>query len=144
MSDAANQDKYLLLKRKGRILALPVDHVSEVMQCDRVFDLPVTDPRIAGLILTGDESVPLIRIDDEKSSHPRIAVLLRTPDGIVAFPADEVIRVDSLTETPMPEMPAETPGPMASKWPGILRGIGSIDQQTIFFLEPRAITAEPR
>ena len=131
--------KYLLLRRKDRLLALPVECVSEVLECNEVFPLPSDDPKISGLILSADAAVPLLRLDDDLQAKPRIAILIRTSEGLVGIPADEVIRVDYLNEMPMPETFETGPRRAASRWPGLIRGIGTMDQQNVLFLDPGAI-----
>ena len=129
----------LLMRRKDRLLALPVDCVSEVRECNEIFSLPTEDPRVSGLILSGNGTVPLLRLDDEKQAKPRIAILIKTLEGLAAIPADEVIRVESLNETPIPEMPGAGASRIIALWPGIVSGIGTIDQQVVLFLNPSAI-----
>jgi len=139
MDEKAPEKRCMLFRRDQRIYAMPVTEIFEVAQCDHLFPLPVPDPRVAGLVLSGHQPVPLIRIDENEGLSPRIVVFLNLPEGKVGIPADEVIRVESLTEKAMPPLTAATRGPILSRWPGLLSGLGRVDGETVQFLDPRAI-----
>ena len=142
MSEKISPNKHLLLIWKNKTLAVPVNRVLEIMPCPRIFALPVLDHRISGLVQSGTSVVPVLRFDGDIAWNPKILILFRLESEIVALPADDVIRVESVDEKRMPDFLNSNVGSISSRWPGLLSGISSIDKKTILVLNPDAIMPE--
>ncbi len=121
--------RHLLMMFRGKAIAVPAAPIYEVMQCQRIFDLPSPDTRVRGLILAGTNAVPVLSLFEQEAETPRVVVLLNTVHGLIALPADRVIRVDSVQEHPLPDLMAKQAGSLASRWPGLIGGIAKIEDE---------------
>lgn len=135
---SAESGKALIFKRHGRLFAIPVGSVREILQSHKIVPLPMKDERVRGLVNTGSGIIPVLKVDDDQDT-PMILIVMSLDSVMAAIPADDVITVEEFQEQKIPEFPITLAGSISSRWPNLIRGLGNIRGSTVISLDPEAI-----
>lgn len=133
----ADKDKYLMMRLKGQLFGMKVDHVEDVLSPQKISSIPLSSPDIMGLLnLRGrvvtvvDISVKLGLPPSEKKSKYR-SVVVEYKGELYSFVVDEVSEVIAISQDKI----AHVPDNLSEEWKEASSGVFSLEKDLMVILD---------
>ena len=138
-----------MLRVRGRLCALPLEHVVETMRPQPVSSVAEPPPCVAGVAVIRSAAVPVVdvgrlldpsaRVEPGSAQRALRFVTVRTGDRTVALAVDEVVGIRTLTTDALRDLPPL----LREAGSDAVAAIGTLDAELLLVLRAARLVPAP-